>query len=117
MKVSIPKVMEMIRYEDPEDISGLTLPITTQQLDSVGEIHFIPTLQRTEGYDLRRVKYFVNHPEEITDLELEFDDEVLVVNDGNHRLMAALYLGMTSIDAELCGCIDYAYLIEEKTGA
>ena len=117
MRVNISKVMKMIQYEDPENISGLALPITAEQLDSVEEIHFVPILQRTDDYDLRRVKYFVNHPEEINNLELEFDDVVLVVNDGNHRLMAALYLGMTSIDAELYGCVDYAYLIEENTNA
>lgn len=103
---SVEKILSFFKYEDPESISGLTFPISEEELSRVLSSEFIPNNERTEEYDIKRMKYFVENPQEIKDIVLEYDGDSLVINDGNHRFMAALYLKKEYISGELIGYLD-----------
>ena len=55
---SVEKILSFLKYEDPESISGLTFPVSEEELSRVFSCEFIPNNERTEEYDLKRMKYF-----------------------------------------------------------
>lgn len=117
MLFSMKKLSSFFKYEDPENISGLTFPVPEDKLLAVKSCSYIPNRERTEAYDLKRMKFFIEHPDEIKDIVFECDGESIVINDGNHRYMAALYLGFKYVEGELIGfqeiLPEIAYEVEE----
>ena len=57
----------------------------------------------------RRVKYFINHPEEINEIEIDEYEicEYGIIGDGNHRFVASVYLGIEEIPCIYDGDIDF----------
>lgn len=65
-----------------------------------------------EIYDARRVKYFINHPEEITPIdisiwELKSVGVVHMIDDGWHRVHAAAILGINIMCGDFYGTKDF----------
>ena len=77
-----------------------------------GDTYKHPPKMQTKEYHIKRVLWFVQHPEEIKDIEIDnlFHDRWIlpscVVVDGNHRLMAAKVLGINRIPIIYCGRLD-----------
>lgn len=71
----------------------------------------IPDIKE-KGYHISRVAYFVQHPEEITDIDVDnqcigmYITSRAIVTDGWHRLMAAYILGLKTIEANYGGRVD-----------
>lgn len=72
-----------------------------------------PVVQRDKQYHIARVIYFIEHPSEIKDIEIDNVCEGLCyiypqarVIDGWHRLMAAYILGFSTIKVFYCGRTD-----------
>ena len=61
---------------------------------------FAPTLKRTKKYDLGRIKFFIDNPDQIGIISLEEEDGSVVITDGNHRFQAALLLGLEKVEIE-----------------
>lgn len=61
---------------------------------------FVPTLKRTKKYDLGRIKFFIDNPDQIGIISLEEEDGSVVITDGNHRFQAALLLGLEKVEIE-----------------
>lgn len=62
---------------------------------------FAPTLKRTKKYDLGRIKFFIDNPDQIGIISLEEDEDgSVVITDGNHRFQAALLLGLEKVEIE-----------------
>ena len=65
--------------------------------------------KKDKSYHISRVAYFVQHPKEITDIDIDNKCEQMyitstaVVVDGWHRLMAAYILGLKTIDVNYGG--------------
>lgn len=67
---------------------------------------------KDKDYHISRVAYFVQHPEEITDIDV--DNQCIgmhitsraIVTDGWHRLMAAYILGLETIEVNYGGRVD-----------
>lgn len=65
-----------------------------------------------EIYDARRVKYFINHPEETTPIdisiwELKSVGVVHMIDDGWHRVHAAAILGINIMCGDFYGTKDF----------
>lgn len=79
--------------------------------------------EQPKTWHIGRIIYFINHPEEIKDIQINniVDDNYIfpapVIEDGNHRYMAALYLhklgSMETINCIYVGRVD---LLEYLTG-
>lgn len=70
-----------------------------EQIEQFGDNNNnIPPTDKSDKYHLGRIIYFINHPEEIRDISIDnacngFDIyPIPIIDDGNHRYMAALYL-------------------------
>ena len=80
---------------------------------------------RSTKWRIGRILYFINHPEEIKDVEIdnlysgEYIFPVPVIIDGNHRLMAAIWLAsqgkMNKIHCIYGGRIDLLDYLTGKT--
>ena len=63
-----------------------------------GDTFKYPPKKRTSQWHIRRILYFVNHPQEIKNIELDNESStfdilpVPIIIDGYHRWMAARYL-------------------------
>ena len=68
----------------------------------------IPKQARTDDYHIARIIYYINHPEQIRDIEIDnetYGDYIApipVIVDGNHRHMALVYLNSI-------GAMEYAH--------
>ena len=73
--------------------------------------NMIPDI-RDKDYHISRVAYFVQHPKEITDIDVDnqgvgmYITPRAIVTDGWHRLMAAYILGLKTIDVNYGGRVD-----------
>jgi len=79
---------------------------------------------RDNEYHISRIVYFINHPKEIS--EIEVDNQTLAnryhcsilpnaqIIDGHHRLMAAAYLGMKKIKINYGGRMDVLNYLKGK---
>lgn len=76
---------------------------------------------RAKDYHIARIIYFIDHPEEITDIEVDnpcIDHGILPgceIIDGYHRLAAAIILKLDSIDINYGGREDILNYISCKT--
>lgn len=89
----VSKIDEETRFSEvkPFDLRGLknARPIKG----------FVPTLKRNKQYDLGRIKFFVDNPDQIRVISLEEDEDgSVVITDGNHRFQAALLLGLEKVE-------------------
>ena len=106
-----------------EDISKAIHEGQPEEQDPFGDacLHMFPE-KRSTKWHIGRIIYFINHPKEITGIELDntcidgyiYPDPVIV--DGNHRFMAAMWLHdrgeMTTVECEYGGRLDLLdYLI------
>lgn len=107
--------MEKLVYIDRlEELLGNSItwneePVTLEDVDNrinsgdteeneifTDTMHVAPI--KNNQWHIKRVIYFVNHPEEIKDIEIDnmcYDGYILpvpIILDGNHRYMAALHL-------------------------
>lgn len=73
--------------------------------------NMIPDI-KDKDYHISRVAYFVQHPKEITGIDVDnqcvgmYITPRAVVTDGWHRLMAAYILGLKTIDVNYGGRVD-----------
>ena len=84
---------------------------------------YLDIKEKDNCWHIKRVVYFINHPEEIKDIEIDnmCDDFGIipapVVIDGNHRLLAAIWLnknrGLEKIHSMYGGDLD---LLDYLTG-
>ncbi len=87
---------EVIRLDD---ISRAIQEGKEEQSSPFGDCwHYRPSEARTTEWHIRRIIYFINHPEEIRDIGLDnfcYEDYIFpipVIEDGNHRILAAMWL-------------------------
>jgi len=84
-----------------------------------------PKEVKDEQYHISRVIYFINHPEEIKDIEIDnryWQDRYTSyiyptseIIDGWHRFAAAVYIGLKEIDVIYGGRIDVLDYLMGKT--
>ena len=105
--LSVQKIRDMLPFEYG-DLCMYINPFEVQDWDTVNVVNeFVPVCDRDQDYDLGRIKYFLEHSDEIDCIDLEYDGDILTINDGNHRFMAACLLGYTKINATFCGVLNY----------
>ncbi len=87
---------EVIRLDD---ITRAIHKAQPEEIEPFGDDCKHPCLEeRTTEWHIGRILYFVNHPEEIKDIEIDNlceDNYILpipVIIDGNHRFMATMWL-------------------------
>lgn len=112
------KVLENV-YVD--ELSGSTMSTISKILSSNLDLpeagyHDRPTVQDNEPYgeiyDAARVKYFINHPDEITPIDISVWNikdvgVVHMIDDGWHRLHAAAILGINIMCGDFYGTTDF----------
>lgn len=77
--------------------------------------NYVPIKNRDINYHLKRVIYFINHPDEIINIKIKspwwiennilYSYPHLVIEDGYHRIAAGFYLGLKKINM-----INYDYI-------
>jgi hypothetical protein len=66
----------------------------------------------TKEWHIQRILYFVHNPNRITPLEIECQcfnghiSTILAIEDGNHRYLAAVFLGLETIPISFGGRMD-----------
>lgn len=91
----VSKINEETRFSKmkPFDLGGLEKARPIKD--------FAPTLKRNRKYDLGRIKFFIDNPDQIGIISLEEDEDgSVVITDGNHRFQAALLLGLEKVEIE-----------------
>jgi len=98
---------------------GISCPITKDEVCAAlegGVVERVPHSDfevHSRDFHIARVAYFVLNGWE-SPIEIDVGCPSLgcyagwIVNDGNHRLAAAFYLGLSEIQAEISGSWDYA---------
>lgn len=77
--------------------------------------------QWTNEDHVRRVIYFINHPNEIKNISIDnycISNHIMpapIIEDGNHRVLAAMCLRMKHIECEYGGRVDILDYLTEKT--
>ena len=71
-----------------------------------------PHGKKDKNFHISRVAYFVQHPEEITGIDVDnvcdngYITSVTIVTDGRHRLMAAYIAGLKYVEINYSGRMD-----------
>lgn len=100
-----------------DELCGITMKRIVEILSSnpdlsEADLHDRPKVKDNEPYgeiyDARRVKYFINHPEEITPIDISAWDIknvglVHMIDDGWHRTHAAVLLGINIMCGNFLG--------------
>ena len=64
---------------------------------------------KTKEWHIGRIIYFINNPDRIDPIQIDNKcfgrciSGIPIIEDGNHRFMALLYLGMEDIKIDYCG--------------
>lgn len=95
-------MLEMVSKIDEETQFSKVKPFDLGGLEKALPIKkFAPTLKRNKQYDLGRIKFFLDNPDQIGIISLEEDEDgSVVITDGNHRFQAALLLGLEKVEIE-----------------
>lgn len=85
-----PITLDDVQFAINHHLSEMAIPF--------GDTFKYPPKKRTSQWHIRRILYFVNHPQEIKNIELDNESStfdilpVPIIIDGYHRWMAARYL-------------------------
>lgn len=85
-----PITLNDVQFAINHHLSEMAIPF--------GDTFKYPPKKRTSQWHIRRILYFVNHPQEIKNIELDNESStfdilpVPIIIDGYHRWMAARYL-------------------------
>lgn len=95
-------MLELVSKIDEETQFSKVKPFDLGGLEKARPIKdFVPTLKRSKKYDLGRIKFFIDTPDQIGIISLEEDEDgYVVITDGNHRFQAALLLGLEKVEIE-----------------
>ena len=100
----VQKITQNLRYVEPETISNFsTKDLFSTDWNLVKDDDFLEEYLRKEDYDKSRIAYFIHHPDEIREIDFEFNGNDLIVQDGNHRMFAAIYLKLPYVSGRLWG--------------
>ena len=100
--LEVKTMLELVSTIDKETQFSKVKPFDLGGLEKARPIKdFAPTLKRTKKYDLGRIKFFLDNPDQIGVISLEEDEDgSVVITDGNHRFQAALLLGLEKVEIE-----------------
>jgi len=99
----------------------------TEQAEQYGNnTHFADTKVQSDEWHLGRIIYFINHPEEIKDIVIDnlvngnsiftmYICPIPIIDDGNHRFMAAAYLGLEKVHCRYGGREDLQLYLKGET--
>lgn len=131
-KINLKKLVPLLQYnfnnltiwtEEPISISDIKK--SHGKMDSLnipfGNIHETFNHEWDRIDHIRRILYFAENSHEIKGISI--DNQVLngsilpipVIVDGNHRLMAAIYLGMSYVECGYGGREDLLYYLTDET--
>ena len=88
---SLTKVVNRLFYCSPELVNCYSLlDLLMVNWSNIDPCEYEQTLDRGKDYDLRRISYFLKNGVGDEPIDLEYDGQTLVINDGNHRFAALL---------------------------
>ena len=88
---SLTKVLNKLFYCDPELVNCYSLlDLLMVNWSNIDPCEYESPLDRGKDYDLRRISYFLKNGVGDEPIDLEYDGQTLVINDGNHRFVALL---------------------------
>ena len=88
---SLTKVLNKLFYCDPELVNCYSLlDLLMVNWSNIDPCEYESPLDRGKDYDLRRISYFLKNGVGDEPIDLEYDGQTLVINDGNHRFAALL---------------------------
>jgi len=126
VKILLARLIQNSKLDITKDFAWNGQPITLQNIqeaiqnnikgtsDPFGDLTWYqPKSIQNNEYHISRVIYFIEHPHEIKDIEIEeqyWHDKYShwtypnsSVIDGNHRLLATIYLNLKEIDIAYMG--------------
>ena len=107
----VQKITQNLRYIEPETISNFSpKALFSTDWNLVKDDDFLEESLRKEDYDKARIAYFIHHPDEIREIDFEFNGNDLIVQDGNHRMFAVIYLKLPYVSGRLWG---YQEILDE----
>jgi hypothetical protein len=94
-----------------------------EQLEPYGneDMPFLEMKTKSDDWHIGRVIYFINHPEEIINIGVDNIcngmqiTSIPIVTDGNHRLLAAMYLKLKKVHCLYGGRVDVLDYLMGKT--
>ena len=96
---SLAKVLNKTSYCGPEFVSGYSLlDLFMINWSNIEPCDYESTLDRDKDYDLKRISYFIKNGIGDEPIDLEYDGQTLVINDGNHRFASLLLSSIQNID-------------------
>lgn len=88
---SLTKVVNKLYYCNPELVNCYSLLyLLMVNWSNIDPCEYESPLDRGKDYDLRRISYFLKNGVGDEPIDLEYDGQTLVINDGNHRFAALL---------------------------
>lgn len=81
-----------------DDISKAILEGCKEETEPYGDPFNFPCKERPKSWHIGRILYYIHHPEEIKDIQIDNECDAFaiypmpVILDGNHRFMAAMWL-------------------------
>jgi len=120
MNISLHRLIQNSKIDITKDFAWNNQPITLQDIQTAfqngikgtaepfGDLCWHQPKMQSNEYHISRTIYFINHPEEIKNIEIEeqywqdkyshwtYPNSSIV--DGMHRLLAAIYLNLKEID-------------------
>jgi Tfp pilus assembly major pilin PilA len=128
----IIKMSRLLEYRH-KDFYWNNKPVTLQDIDTaienrvkgINEVYddfdYLKDTPKTNTWHIARIIYFIQHPTSITPLNIDnkcyngIISAIPIIEDGNHRFMALLYLKRKEIKINYSGRRDVLEYLQGKT--